>query len=266
MIFICPSHASARGASTLHRAISKLRAILPVLLLTGCTLPSTFYEEDTRPPAEQAAAAEMRRIEDAQDRNASIPRWRYENIITRYPGTASAYEANLILARRDFATLNTQRASSASRSNLTPLFRDFVETYGFGSHSQPGDPRIAEDYRRELHPLLYDALHWLEDLPLQYRYIERYPNLSTSARLRESIERALINPALRWEAMDLLDAYARVQPPSPNLRTLQDRIELNLVTFIDTVGTRKDCDRFIERFPDSAHIERVRKLRTEKVL
>lgn len=239
---------------------------LASLLLTACTLPSSFNETDARPPAEQAADAELRRIEDAQDRNGSIPRWRYENLLNRYPGTPAAYEANLILARKDFSTLNTQRASSASRQNLIPLFTDFVENYGFGSHSQPADPAIAEDYRRELHPLLYDALVWLADFPLQYRYIERYPGLQTSARLRETVEKSLTNPELRWRAIELLDVYALVQPTSPNIPEIQDRIELNLVAFIDQLGTRKDCDRFLERFPDSQYAEKVRSLRNEKVL
>lgn len=234
--------------------------------LTACVPPSFLFNREEGDPRELQARGEMRDIERAQDLGASIPRWRYERVVERYPRTEAAYRANLILASKDYATLDALRETSSSKANQAEAFTAFVEKYGFGPHSQPTDPAVAEAYRRDLHPLLYDALAWLGDRPLQFRYIERFPDMKGSAKLRESIEQSLLNPSLRWEAVRLLEAYAEVEPKSPNIPELEEQIQKNLLVFIEELGTKKDCDRFLEYFPDSPHRDEVLNIRKTKTI
>jgi hypothetical protein len=186
--------------------------------------------------------------------------------VEHYPQTEAAYESTLVLARMDFSTLNTLRDASASKANQAQSFVDFIEEYGFGPHSVPPDPRLADDYRREIHPRLYDALSWLGHRPLQFRYIERFPQMPGSAKLRQSIEADIVRPNLRWDAVKMLHAYAEVDPPSPNLRALEDQIQLNLVRFIEEFGVKKDCDLFFQYFPDSPHRAKVETLKSIKTI
>lgn len=239
---------------------------LTFVVTTACVPPSFFFNREEGDPRERAARQEMDEIERAQDLGASIPRWRFEGIVERYPRTEAAYEATLILARDDFATLRALRQTSTSKKNQEEPFTAFVEEYAFGSHSQPQDPAVAEAFRRDLHPLLYNALAWLDDTSLQFRYLERFPEMAGSAKLRQSIEEDLVKPSLRWDAVRLLEAYAQVEPRSPNIEALELEIQENLMVFIEELGTKKDCDRFLERFPDSPHREAVLRIKSTKTI
>ncbi len=240
--------------------------MLAVGLLTACLPPSHLRNRELEDPRELRARAELQKVENAQNLGSSVPRWRYEKIIERYPQTVAAYECTLVLSRIDFTTLNTLRQTSASKANQAAGFTDFIEEYGFGAHSMPQDPRLAEDFRREIHPRLYDALSWLGNRPLQFRYIERFPNMEGSAKLRQSIEAEIVQPNLRWDAVKLLNAYAVVQPRSPNIEALRDRIQVNILAYIDEFGTKKDCDLFFEYFPESPYRARVETLKSIKTI
>lgn len=242
-------------------------ALISALLFSmACVPPSFLFNREKGDPRELAAAREMAEIDRARDLGASIPRWRFERLVERYPQTPTAYEATLILARDDFDTLKALRMTSTSKKNQEKPFRDFIVTYAFGSHSQPPDPEMAEAFRRDLHPLLYDALDWVGDFELQFRYIQRFPRMAGSAELRRTIEDAIVQPERRWDAVKLLEAYAQVEPRSPNIGALELQIQENLLIYIEQLGTKKDCDRFLEHFPDSPHVESVMKIKSTKTI
>jgi len=248
------------------RSFPAAACTLALFFATACVPPSFLFNREEGDPRELAARREMREVEQARDLGASIPRWRFERIVKQYPQTTTAYEATLILARDDFATLDALRQTSTSKKNQEGAFREFIETYAFGPHSQPREPEMAEAYRRDLHPLLYDALDWLGDFELQFRYIQRFPGIAGSAKLRQSIEEAIVRPERRWEAVRLLEAYAQLQPRSPNIAALEQKIQENLLVFIEELGTKQDCDTFLEHFPDSPHRETVLKIKRSKTI
>lgn len=207
--------------------------------------------------AEQAARIEYQKLLDAASTGSRIPRLRYLSIPQKYPHTRAAYEANLELAKLDFAALEKQKQATRTKGPIAEASKRFLDDFAYAAHAHPPMPDLKQRYRTELEPLYFSAVKNIGTWQAALDYLAAYPDNVKAAEIEGAIERAILNPNAGWEAREIVEMYAPIRPERAREQRLAAQVETNLFQGLHTGLPRETLEKFLQEYPGSIYFNNV---------
>ncbi len=233
--------------------------VLMSVVMLGCKLPSE--PEGPMPGAvtasEAAAMEEYRAIGEAMASTGRAPRLRYVRILENYPGTRTAYEANLDLAQLDYAAIEMQRSTARTNEPVARSSQEFLDFFAYGPHAHPPMPDLQARYRAEMDPLYFKAIKNIGTWQATLEYFAAFPDSPHAPEIEASTEAALLNPNAGWEAPAILKVYQTIRPERVRELKLASKVETGLFRRLNSGTSVETLARFLQTFPGSIYAETV---------
>lgn len=234
-----------------------IRCLLTLALVSGCEIRA-HAQQAASASASSAAAAEWARIQKAEASGARVSRSRLDALVRNYPSTTTAYEVNLELASMDFRAMEAQAKTAQSIEPVKASARQFLARYASGGLTTPPTAELQRRYQEELHPMLLGAVRRVGTWQAALEYLKAFPTGPSAATIDASLERAIVNPNVGWEARDILTAYSEVRPERTRNGHLAAQVETNLFGRLKPTSSVADCEAFLTAYPASLYAETVR--------
>lgn len=261
---------SRKVRATVLPKTAGLALVLTSFVFAGCTLPSDPAAESeatvqVSSAAEGAAQRAYQAIGETAAMTGRVARVRYVSILEKYPGTRAAYEANIDLARDDFAGIETQKATARTNKPIAESSREFMEFFAYGDHAHPPMPDLQQRYRAEMHPMYFEAVKNIGTWQATLKYLEAYPDNPYTDQIESSIEAAIVNPNAGWEAAEILSTYREIRPERAREQQLAARVETHLFQRLSSSTSFETLQRFLQTFPFSIYTGAVEDMIDEQL-